>query len=100
LWFLVLKGMVKKLTYNDLPEAIEELHHKMDVLLSIIQKQKDRPELMTLDQLREYLPEHPARQTIYGWINNRQIPYIKQGKRVYFKQQDIEAWLKNNRQWK
>jgi len=102
LWLFFLKkgSKMNEITFNELPQAVAEINRKLDYLLSCIQRQKDRPELMTLDQLREFLPEHPARQTVYGWINYRRIPYIKQGKRVYFKRQDIETWLKNNRQWK
>lgn len=54
--------------------------------------------LLTMEQLIDYLPEHPARQTVYGWVNFRLIPYQKHGKRLYFRKSAIDRWLSNGRQ--
>jgi len=53
---------------------------------------------MTLEQLVDYLPEHPANQTVYGWVNDRKVPYEKHGKRLYFRKTTIDTWLSNGRQ--
>ncbi|NMC60244.1 MAG: hypothetical protein GYA51_12810, partial [Candidatus Methanofastidiosa archaeon] len=37
--------------------------------------------LLSIEQLVNYLPEKPARQTVYGWVNTRRVPYEKYGKR-------------------
>lgn len=37
-------------------------------------------------------------RTIRAWIFKRQIPYVKIGKLVRFKDTDIEHFLKNNEQ--
>ena len=58
----------------------------------------DEDRLMTVEELQEYLPEHPARQTIYGWINNRKILYEKHGKRCYFRKSAVDFWINNGRQ--
>lgn len=34
-----------------------------------------------------------APQTLYGFTSNRTIPFIKKGKKLYFKQFDLEIWL-------
>ncbi|QNA46129.1 helix-turn-helix domain-containing protein [Lacibacter sediminis] len=34
-----------------------------------------------------------APQTLYGFTSNRTIPFIKKGKKLYFKQSDLELWL-------
>jgi excisionase family DNA binding protein len=34
-----------------------------------------------------------AKQTLYGLTSNRQIPFIKKGKKVYFNKSEIVAWL-------
>jgi excisionase family DNA binding protein len=51
-----------------------------------------------MEELREYLPENPARQTVYGWVNERKIPFKKFGKRLYFRASEIDKWIANGRQ--
>ena len=31
--------------------------------------------------------------TLYSWVNQRRIPYVKVGRLVKFDQKDIEAWI-------
>ena len=91
--------MTDKITYNDLPQAILELHRKVDLLLSqTLYKQSDEPDkLLTIEQLIDFLPEKPARQTIYGWVNDRHIPFEKHGKRLYFRKSEIDGWIYRGR---
>lgn len=53
---------------------------------------------LSINQLREYLPEKPARQTIYGWVSARRVPFQKHGSKLFFIQSEIDAWLENSRQ--
>ena len=47
-----------------------------------------------IDALNQnYIPGHPAVQTIYGWTSNGQIPYHKIGKRIYFIKSELDEWL-------
>ena len=89
---------MENITFDSLPESIQELHKKLDILLSKASAPVDKDKLLTIDELIEYLPEHPARQTVYGWVNNRTIPYQKHGSRLYFLRSDIESWLAKGRQ--
>jgi len=92
--------MTDKITFDNLPEAILELHQKVDRLLSQnrLTKQPEEDRLLTVEELQKFLPENPAKQTIYGWVNNRLIPYRKHGKRLYFLKSDIDKWLAKGRQ--
>ena len=36
-------------------------------------------------------------QTIYGLVNKKRIPYSKVGKRLYFLESDLLAWIKSGR---
>ena len=38
-----------------------------------------------------------ARQTLYGFTSQRLIPFIKKGKRIYFRKTDLEDWLLSGR---
>ena len=48
---------------------------------------------MDVAEAQNYIPGHPAVQTIYGWTSNGQIPYHKIGKRIYFIKSELDEWL-------
>ncbi len=85
-------------TFENLPQAVGDLHSKIDRLLSQAEVKPDKDFLMSLEQLVDYLPEHPANQTIYGWVSDRKVPYEKHGKRLYFRKSTIDTWLDAGRQ--
>lgn len=89
---------MKKPAFEDVPNLILELHNKVDTLSSLLENPRENVDrLMPLDELRSYLPENPARQTIYGWVNDRKIPFEKHGKYLYFRKSSIDSWLNNGR---
>ncbi len=91
---------MKTLTFEEIPIAIMELDRKLDVLLAeyTSKPREDQDCLMTIEELQLYIPEQPARQTVYDWIFKRKIPVEKFGKRVYFRKSTIDIWLANGRQ--
>lgn len=93
--------MTDKISFDNLPEAVQELHLKLDLLLKA-QSQAVTPDdpnkLMTVEELQSFLPEHPARQTVYQWVNYRTIPFEKYGRRLYFRKSAISQWLSKGRQ--
>jgi hypothetical protein len=91
---------MQTITFENLPQSVGDLHSKLDRLLSRLEVKPDRDFLMTIEQLIDYLPEHPARQTVYGWVNDRKVPFEKHGKRLYFRKSTIDIWLANGRQTK
>ena len=74
---------------ESLEEMVNELYIKKDVPV--------QPEWMDIDELRQYLPSHPAKQTIYGWVNDKLIPYYKASKKLTFKKSEIDEWLHQGR---
>jgi excisionase family DNA binding protein len=90
------------ITFNDVPQVLMEMKHKIDFICSQLPKEKEQNEdkLMPIEQLMNYVPGKPAKQTIYGWINNRLIPFEKHGRRLYFRKSEIETWLNNGRKVK
>jgi excisionase family DNA binding protein len=46
---------------------------------------------MTIDEACLFL--NLAKPTIYSLTSKRKIPFIKKGKKLYFKKMDLEAWL-------
>lgn len=52
-------------------------------------------DLMSLKELCEYLPDKPAVNTVYGWVKNKKIPYVKIGKKLFFNKPLIDRWNDN-----
>ena len=51
--------------------------------------------LLSVSQLAEILGLKQI--TIYEWVHQRKIPFVKLGKRVLFRKQDIENFIESNR---
>ena len=62
----------KTITFNDIPEAMSYLIGKMNDLEELIRTsadtQPDPNAWFNIEELCEYLPDRPARQTVYGWV--------------------------------
>jgi len=55
------------------------------------QKQSKYSEYLTITEASEYL--HLALPTLYGFTSKNEIPFIKKGKKLYFKKVDLDNWL-------
>ena len=83
-------------TFDTMPQALDyiiqkldELHSRVDSLESIRTEPQNR--WFDVNELCVYLPQHPAPQTVYGWTSTKQIPYLKNGKKVIFLKSEIES---------
>lgn len=88
-----------ELTFDQLPEAISLIHNKLDTLEQLLLNQ-NKIEIDTwfnIDQLCQYHPSKPAKQTVYAWVRQRKIPYHKNGKKLAFLKSEIDTWLKQGR---
>lgn len=90
------------ISFNDMPKALAYLIGKVDkleTLLSVQTTAKGEPSdhWLNLQELCEYLPDRPARQTVYGWIGQHAVPYHKKGKKLQFLKSEIDAWLKSDK---
>ena len=89
---------METITFETLPAAVQQISKKLDMLIAErVSHVKDEDYLMTVEDLRDYLPENPARQTIYQWVLDRKIIFEKYGKRLYFRKSAIDQWLANGR---
>ncbi len=95
---------MKKPTFDQLPEAVADLHEEVSKIkelleghmIATISEQPDR--WFNVEELCEYHPAHPAKQTIYGKVSNRTIPFHKNGKRLSFLKSEIDEWLMSDKQ--
>lgn len=92
---------------EDMPKALTYLIDKVDSLekkvseLSAMQNvpSAQAKEWMNIDELCQYLPMHPAKQTVYGWVSDKVIPYHKQEKNKFlpFSKTEIDDWMYGGR---
>lgn len=47
--------------------------------------------LLTIDEASEYLGI--SKLTLYGWVSARKLGFVKVGRLVKFKQQDLDKWI-------
>ena len=47
--------------------------------------------LLTMDEASEYLGI--SKLTLYGWVSARKLGFVKVGRLVKFKQQDLDKWI-------
>lgn len=86
-----------EISFNDMPQAMAYLIGKVEKLETLLNVTKsESPESdkwFNLLELCDYLPDKPARQTVYGWIGQKLIPYHKKGKKLQFLKSEIDTWL-------
>ena len=88
-------------TLEEMPGALSYLIEKVEGLekttLSLLNRQEKSslPHWMDVDELCDYIPSHPVKQTVYGWVSDRQIPHHKINKALVFLQSEIDDWMKH-----
>ena len=104
------------ISFNDIPAAMVYIINKVDTLETLLNKVETLETMLNrqpqaqqaqqsaaadqwfnINELCKYHPDNPARQTVYGWIGRRYIPYHKKGKKLMFLKSEIDAWLKGGR---
>lgn len=98
------------ITFNEVPDALHNVMQTqkqqgemLQKIALMLEEQKQQPNAepqnvwFDLQDLQNYLPEHPAAATIYGWVHQRAIPYNKNGKRLRFNKVEIDKWLNSGR---
>ncbi len=87
----------KMISFNEIPEAMSYLIEKVNNLEELIRTsantQPDEDIWFNLEALCNYLPDRPAKQTVYGWVFQKKIPYHKKGKKLQFLKSEIDEWL-------
>ena len=77
---------MEKITYDNLPEAVTRIDHKLTKLEQlIIEHRTPTPDAwFDIEGARQYLPNKPAKATLYKWVRERKVPYHKKGKNLAF----------------
>ena len=88
-----------KISFDSMPEMLATIAKRLEAIetkvdhLSLPQTHEEKDVWFNVQGLRDYLPSHPAEQTIYGWTSSHFIPFHKQGKSISFLKSEIDEWL-------
>ncbi len=79
-----------------MPRILAELRDRIEELTVLLEQNNSKSspsEWMDIDELRDYLPGHNARCTIYQWIRYDGFPYYQNAKCYYFRRTEVDEWL-------
>ena len=85
----------KALAFEQLPELIQNLVERIESLEKAV-REKHQPlplegELMSVEDLCKLLGK--SKSAVYRTVRYRDIPYIRQGNRLYFDRATIKKWF-------
>lgn len=89
---------MEQISFEQMPAAICRIESELYRLRLEVMKlrQVDPPdELLDVTEAAKYL--NLAKQTVYIKVSKREIPHIKQGKKLRFLKSDLLAWLEQGR---
>ena len=88
-----------RITFEQLPDAVAQLHEKMDCILEKLNKTESasqtdaEPELMSATEVSTLLGKSLA--TIYAMTSDKRIPFHKRGNKLYFFKKEVLQWLED-----
>ena len=87
------------LTFEQLPEAVTKLTREVSALRQLLiskEKQEEQSEqFLTIQQAAEFLCLTVP--TIYSKVSRRKLPFMKQGKRLYFSKSELSDYLRRGK---
>jgi hypothetical protein len=88
-----------QISFEEMPKVLSALNDKIDKLESLVIANQSEPtdRWFDLNDLIDYLPERPAKATLYNKVQNRVIPFHRKGKKLFFLKSEIDEWLKEGR---
>lgn len=93
----------ERISFDAMPEMLAAIAQKLESIetkvdnLTIPSNNEEKDEWFNLKGLCDYLPSHPAEQTVYGWTSTHFIPFHKKGKSIAFRKSEIDQWLQQGR---
>lgn len=82
----------------DLDQLLEQKAQKIIQAISEKEESKNTAvNWLNLTQLCDYLPDKPAKATVYEWVSKKRIPHHKKSKALSFLKSEIDDWLSEGR---
>ena len=94
--------MANPITFETLLQSFPQLCEDMAFIKRHLlersnENQTETERWFNIDELCEYLPDKPAKATVYGYVHSLSIPFHKTTKRLRFLKSEIDNWLKQGR---
>lgn len=76
----------ERISFDAMPEMLAAIAQKLESIetkvdhLTIPPNKDEKDEWFNLKGLCDYLPSHPAEQTVYGWTSTHFIPFIRKAR--------------------
>lgn len=91
-----------EITFETLPKAVANLTNEIVEIKRILLESKPHESencivWFNLNEVQEYLPDKPSKNTVYGWVRKGLIPVHKSGKKLRFLKSEIDEWLLNGK---
>lgn len=87
------------ITFNEIPAALEGLKTEVREIKQLLaEKSAPNPLRRTpigVNQAAEFI--NKSKPTIYRHVHNREIPFHKQGGKLYFYEEELDRWIRNGR---
>ena len=93
----------QEITFEQLPQAVNQLCQDMAFLKKHLLEKNNlqnapvSDQWFDLSQLCNYLPDKPAKATIYAYVSANAIPCHKGAKKLRFLKSEIDEWLKKGK---
>lgn len=92
---------MEALTLETLPKAFINLVNEVGEIKRLLLQKQELPtetdHWFDLAELCNYLPDKPAKATVYGWVHTSLIPCHKGQKKLRFLKSEIDTWLMTGR---
>lgn len=95
--------MKKKITFNDVPEAINNLSEEVNQIKKLLNQKNhnsnnvEEEKWLDLETLVDYDPQRRTKATWYAKISKGEVPFYKNGKKLYFLKSEIDEWLRKGK---
>jgi excisionase family DNA binding protein len=89
---------MSNLNFESLPQVVHELSVKIDnfaLLLKSTTQRKDQNDLLNTKEAAKFL--NLSVPTLYSKASKKEIPYMKQGKRLYFSKTELVNYIKSGK---
>ena len=93
----------KEITFDQLPKAVNQLCQDMAFVKKHLlekanfQTSQETDQWFDLTELCDYLPDKPAKATVYAYVSSNSIPCHKGAKKLRFLKSEIDSWLKQGK---
>lgn len=91
----------ENLTFDQLPKAVTTLLNKVNRLEELLLIKQNPPaepkeKFLTVEEAAKLLHLSPA--TVYTKVSRRELPFMKQGKRLYFSNFELMEYIRDGKQ--